>query len=145
MTHPHHHIQLRVYYEDTDAGGVVYHASYLRYAERGRTEMLRTGGLTNSNLAEEQGVLFVVRKLAVDYLKPARLDDCLTLTTFLEEMRSSSFLMRQEIMRGNELLCVCNVTLVTVNRAGRPVRLPDSVREMLLARLPESQDRKSVV
>lgn len=121
---------MRVYYEDTDAGGIVYHASYIRFAERGRTELLRENGYQNSELSEQHDVFFVVRHMEVDYFKPARLDDLLTVSTSIEWMRNSSLLMRQEIKQDEDVLCSLGVTVVTINAQGRPTRIPSSMREM---------------
>lgn len=92
-----HHIDFPVYYEDTDAGGVVYYANYLRFAERGRTEALHLAGIDHVELMEKYGIWFVARRCVVDYLKPARLDDILVVRTSIREMRNTSLLMRQEI------------------------------------------------
>lgn len=126
----HHDLPVRVYYEDTDAGGIVYHASYIRFAERGRTELLRENGYQNSELSEQHDVFFVVRHMEVDYFKPARLDDLLTVSTSIEWMRNSSLLMRQEIKQDEDVLCSLGVTVVTINAQGRPTRIPSSMREM---------------
>lgn len=125
-----HDTTIRVYYEDTDAGGIVYHASYIRFAERGRTELLRDNGYLNSTLSKDNDVLFVVRHMDVDYLKPARLDDLLTVSTSIEWMRNSSLLMRQEIKHDNNVLCSLGVTVVAVNSDGKPTRIPSQMREM---------------
>jgi len=129
-----HTIDIRVYYEDTDAGGVVYHSNYLNFAERGRTEFLRAAGFTNSDIAKDHNLLFVVRKAEVDYLLPAHLDDALTLETSIEYMKNSSFAMRQKLYRhknaANEMLIsdMC-VTLVCVDtQKYRPVRIPDFIK-----------------
>lgn len=94
-----HHIDFPVYYEDTDAGGVVYYANYLRFAERGRTEALHLAGIDHVELMEKYGIWFVARRCVVDYLKPGRLDDILVVRTSIREMRNTSLLMRQEIGR----------------------------------------------
>src|SRR5471032_1766224 len=92
-------LSLRVYYEDTDAGGVVYHANYLKFCERGRTELLRALGFSNKSLSEQRGLLFVVRKLEADYLLPAFLEDELEVRTVIAEIKNASFSMRQEVFR----------------------------------------------
>ena len=126
----HHDMPVRVYYEDTDAGGIVYHASYIRYAERARTELLRDNGYQNSELSKNNDVLFVVRHMEVDYFKPARLDDLLTISTSIDWMRNSSLLMRQKIKHDNDVLCSLGVTVVTINSHGRPTRIPSQMRKM---------------
>ena len=90
-----HHYTLRVYYEDTDAGGVVYHASYLRYAERARTEALRDLGIPHAALIAQYGLMFVVRRIKVDYLRPARIDESLTVVTEPLQVGGASLLLRQ--------------------------------------------------
>lgn len=92
-----HHIEFPVYYEDTDAGGVVYYANYLRFAERGRTEALHLAGIDHRELMEQYGLWFVARRCVVDYLKPGRLDDLLVVRTSIRELRNTSLMMRQEI------------------------------------------------
>lgn len=123
-----HDFPVRVYYEDTDAGGIVYHASHIRYAERGRTEFLRKIGFHNSGLMQENGVLFVVRRIEAEYLKPARLDDLLTVRTALHSMKGTSFIMRQAILREEQPLFSMDITLVCVDRDGKPVAMPPAVR-----------------
>ncbi len=124
----HYDFPLRVYYEDTDAGGIVYHASHIRFAERGRTEFLRNAGFLNSDLMSSLGVLFVVRRIEAEYLKPARLDDLLTVRTALQTIKNTSFVMNQKIMRGDDLLFDMNVTLVCINPEGKPVAMPPAVK-----------------
>lgn len=123
-----HNIDIRVYYEDTDAGGIVFYANYLKFAERGRTEYLRNLGFENKSLMDKQGVIFVVRKIEADYLIPGYLDDMLRLETSVLEMKNASFKMKQSLFRHNELIFSVDVILVCVDRAGKPVRLPDDLR-----------------
>ena len=94
-----HSIRLRVYYEDTDASGIVYHASYLKFAERGRTEMMRALGFAHSGIAAETGIVFTVRQVSIDFRLPARLDDLLSATVAIENLRSASFSVRQQLLR----------------------------------------------
>jgi acyl-CoA thioester hydrolase len=100
-------LPVRVYYEDTDAGGVVYHAKYLNYFERGRTEMLRTLGFEQDHLMNEEDVLFAVRSMQIDYHKPARFNDELVVTTWIEHMKKASVTFMQAIHRKgqDEILC----------------------------------------
>lgn len=124
-----HSVDYRVYYEDTDAGGVMYHASFIRFCERGRTELLRAAGLSCATLAHDQGVIFVIRHLEADYHKPARLEDLLTVKSSIKEMKNSSFIMEQTIFCQDSMLFSATVTVVCVdNRDVRPVRLPENVR-----------------
>lgn len=126
------HIHLAtVYYEDTDASGLVYHASYLRFAERARTEMLRGYGFAQSRLWEETGIAFVVRRAVVDFRLPARLDDHLQVLTWLTKLHGASFDMQQVIRRGETVLVHLTLKLACICRAGRPARLPEALRERL--------------
>ncbi len=118
---------LRVYYEDTDAGGVVYYANYLKFAERARTEMLRDLGIDPGGLASFDGVAFAVSRCEVDYLAPARLDDELTVRTRIVKLLAATLEAEQIISRGTTDCARLIVRLASVNRAGRPVRLPESV------------------
>ena len=126
----HHKIPVRIYYEDTDAGGIVYHANYLKFAERGRTEFLRNCGFLNSQLEKDQGFLFVVRHIDVDYLKPAYLDDELVMHSSILDLKNSSFVMQQSLYRKDELVCDLRVVLVCVDsKKHKPVRLPETIKE----------------
>jgi len=131
MTSPHtHSLPIRVYYEDTDAGGIVYHASYIRFAERGRTEMLRDGGFEHADLFKEQGVAFAVVSLAVNYKSPAKLDDLLVVKTHISRLGGASLDMQQDIYRDGELICEIKVTLVCIDQSLKAVRLPQVVRDL---------------
>lgn len=124
-----HSVDYRVYYEDTDAGGVMYHASFIRFCERGRTELLRAAGLSCATLSEEQGIIFVIRHLEADYHKPARLEDLLTVKSSIKAMKNSSFIMEQSIFCQDSMLFSATVTVVCVDSHDvRPVRLPENVR-----------------
>ena len=128
MIHSH---EYRVYYEDTDAGGIMYHAQYISWCERGRAEYLREVGLNSSGIVANDGVMFVVRHLNADYFKPARLDDLLRVETSIKEMKNSSFIMNQSIFCQDSMLFSMTVTLVCVDGNARPVRVPEIVREKL--------------
>ena len=121
---------IRVYYEDTDFSGRVYHASYLRFLERGRTEWLRSHGLEHREIAARSGILFAVRKLQVEYLKPAVMDDLLRLETRISKLRGASIEFDQRIFRGDRQLVASYVVAVAL-RGGRPVRIPDSLHVAL--------------
>lgn len=125
-----HELKARVYYEDTDAGGVVYHANFLKFAERGRTEYLRARGFEHHDLMEKAGILFVVRAMDIDYQAPGKLDDILRIETSVSELKGASFRMRQDIFRDhdNVLLAGMNVTIVCIDAAFKAVRLPDELR-----------------
>ena len=128
-----HELEVRVYYEDTDLGGVVYYANHLKFLERGRTEALRSVGVDQRALKEERGVVFVVRRLAIEYVRPARFDDLLTVTTGLERLRGASVGMRQAVLRDGVPLVTAEVTVACMTMAGRPVRLPADLTAALRA------------
>lgn len=128
---PAHRFRVRVYYEDTDAGGVVYHAGYMRFAERARTEMLREHGVAQSRLSREQGIFFVLRRCVVDFLAPARLDDELLVASRLLEVRGASFDLEQAITRDELEMVRLRVKLACITADGRAMRLPHSIRRIL--------------
>lgn len=126
-----HTAQYRVYYEDTDAGGIMYHAQYISWCERGRSEYLRDIGLQSSTIHQDTGVIFVVRHLEADYFKPARLDDLLRVESHLKELKNTSFILNQSIFCQDSMLFSMTVTIVCIDAQGRPVRIPEPVRERL--------------
>lgn len=126
-----HTLPIRVYYEDTDFSGVVYHASYLRFLERGRTDFLRLAGVDQSVLhADGGGLIFAVRRLVIDYFRPARMDDVLVVETRTAEVKGASLVIAQRITRGDEIIVTADVRVAAV-AAGRPARIPDRLRDML--------------
>ncbi len=126
-----HVLGVRVYYEDTDFSGFVYHASYLRFMERGRTELLRGLAGDQSDLHRDaRGLVFVVRKMSLDFLKPARMDDVITVATRTHALRGASMHLAQEVRRADEILVTAEVVVACV-RDGRAIRLPDSLRRAL--------------
>ena len=131
QAHLTHILQLRVYYEDTDAAGMVYHANYLKFAERGRSDMLRSLGFGHRRLAHESGVGFAVRRCSVEYLAPARLEDALTVETSLTEIGAATLELRQQVRRGSELLADLTIAVACIGRDGRPRRLPSGLRAAL--------------
>jgi acyl-CoA thioester hydrolase len=129
-----HHLPVRVYYEDTDFSGVVYHASYLRFLERGRTEYVRSLGVDQRALfSADPPVALAVRRMSLDFLKPALMDDLLTIETALADARGASLDLAQRILRADEVLLTAQVQVAAVAR-GRPVRLPDALRAALPGR-----------
>lgn len=124
-------LPVRVYYEDTDAGGVVYYANYLKFAERARTEMLRELNIENSNLQDCHGIAFVVRKIEVEYLQPARLDDVLDVGVVLTKIGGASIEGLQTIRRNGEALVRIKVRLGCMKLDGGPGRLPADIRKIL--------------
>jgi len=139
-----HLLPIRVYYEDTDAGGIVYHANYLRYAERARSDFLRLLGLSQLDMKERLGLGFVVRRLQADYLRSARLDDALQVVTRVRHLKGASVCMQQEIRDHERLLVGLVVDLALLSFAtGRAVRFPADLRAPLLNQLdlpPSEQD-----
>ena len=123
MAHQH---QVRVYYEDTDAGGIVYHARYLAFAERARTEAMREGGAAHDELATRHGLIFVVRHAEMDYLRPARLDEVITVTTSTVALGGASLRVRQAFAVGDRAIGTLKVKLACIRAAdGRPARIPE--------------------
>jgi acyl-CoA thioester hydrolase len=123
---------VRVYYEGTDAAGIVYYANYLRYFERARTEWLRASGFEQTELATRHGVVFVVRSIAVDYLRPARFNDALDISVELGEVSASQISMLQRVVRGDDTLVEAVVRVVCVNLvAMKPVRIPKPLLEKI--------------
>ena len=128
---------VRVYFEDTDAGGVVYHGNYLKFAERARTELMRAAGYDHSGLAKEHGVLIVVRHCAIEFIAPARLDDALEVRSQITTLGGASLTMRQEVFRpmtGNgddTMLVAIDLRLACIRNDFRPARLPAALRKAL--------------
>lgn len=125
-------LPVRVYFHDTDAGGVVYHGSYVNFMERARTEWLRTFGYSNAGLMKEFGAVFVVRSMKIDYLKPALLDDQLDVTAQVRDIGRSRITLLQSVRRGEELLTEAEVHLVYVSLENfKPVSVPEVLRTQL--------------
>ena len=122
---------VRVYYEDTDAGGIVYHANYLRFAERARTETLRRLGIEQARLRAEHDVVFIVRRCTIEFRAPARLDDALEVRTRMTGWRGAAIEAEQTVHRQGEegALVALDLTIACVNGKGRPVRVPSPVRD----------------
>lgn len=127
-----HRWPVRVYYEDTDAAGVVYYANYLRYCERARTEWLRSLGFDQRELMASSRLAFVVTRVEADYLRGAELDDALTVLSTIKSMGRASMTFQQAVLRGEEILLSANVVVACVNwDQKRPIRLPDNLRIQL--------------
>jgi len=125
-------IQLRVYYQDTDAGGVVFHGQYLAFMERARTEMLNALGYDLAEFAESHGVLFMVHSLAATFHAPARLNELISVSAEIARMGRASLVFRQRVERGNELLVEAEVTLALVDRVRlKPTRVPQELKNAL--------------
>lgn len=130
-------LPLRVYIEDTDAGGIVYYVNYLKFMERARTEFMRTRGFDKDTIFNHD-LMFVVRDVAVHYRLPARLDDELLATASIGELRGASMLMRQRVLRGDEVIAEADVTIACVERGGvKPRRLPREMVDQLQNLQPE--------
>lgn len=126
-----HILPVRVYYEDTDFSGIVYHAGYLRFLERGRTDSLRLAGVGQAELhAGGEGLIFAVRRLTIDYHRPALMDDVLEVHTRTEDVRGASLVIAQRILRGDELIVSADVRVAAI-AGGRPARIPDALRRVL--------------
>lgn len=127
-----HQFPIRVYYEDTDAAGIVYYANYLKFAERARTEILRARGVEQTELMRSHKIGFVVRKVTAEYLKPAMLDDLLTIETVVSDITKATLTMRQTIKKAAEILVEIEVRIAVVNQEnGRVARMPEHVFKAL--------------
>lgn len=134
LAHDHHRMDIRIYYEDTDAGGVVYYAGYLRFLERARTEWLRALGFEQAQLARDTGIAFAVRSLQVEYLKPARLDDLVEVRSRIAELRRAQVVFHQSIERDGELLVDATVRVACLDLAkGKAAPMPKEIFEKLRA------------
>jgi acyl-CoA thioester hydrolase len=122
-----HLFPVRVYFEDTDAGGIVYHARYLHFMERARTEMMRCLTIPHAQMTADHGVLFAVRKCEIDYLSPARLDDSLEVLTRIAEIGGASLIATQWVRRNQETLVQARIRLACITLAGRVARIPPMI------------------
>jgi acyl-CoA thioester hydrolase len=129
-----HRLPVRVYYEDTDFTGVVYYANYLKFLERGRTDALRLAGVSHADLLQLETPLgFAVRKISVEYLVPARIDDGLVVETGFEAARGARLRITQRILRGDEVLITAEVEAACIDLEGRPRRLPEAAVQAIAA------------
>tara|TARA_B100000035_G_scaffold241640_1_gene210065 strand:- start:266 stop:688 length:423 start_codon:yes stop_codon:yes gene_type:complete len=119
--------KLKVYYEDTDSGGVVYYANYLKFLERARTEALYSIGYSNKKVKEDFEALIIVKACNIEYKKSAHLEDELTVRSFVKSITKTSFFMNQIITRGDEIIVEAQVHLVFVDKKGKPVKIPDKI------------------
>ncbi|CUI69611.1 tol-pal system-associated acyl-CoA thioesterase [Cognatishimia activa] len=126
-----HNFPIRVYYEDTDMGGIVFYANYLKYIERARSDWVREMGINQRDLKDKEGLVFAVRRVEADYLSPAHFDDELIVETRPVSVSGARFVLEQIVKRDSVLLFQSIVTLVCINEAGQPVRLPADIRLML--------------
>ena len=135
-----HRFALRVYYEDTDLAGIVYYANYLKFIERARTEALLEAGIDQVALERDEGSVFAVRALSVEFVAPARFQDVLTVLTTAEAVAGARARLIQEVRRDDALLVSAAVDVVCIGRDGRPRRLPDAVRAALGGMVPAPRD-----
>ena len=119
--------KLKVYYEDTDSGGVVYYANYLKFLERARTEALFSIGYSNNKIQQDFNSLIIVKSCNIEYKKPAYLEDELTIRSFVKSITKTSFFMNQIITRNNEVIVEAQIHLVFVNKDGKPKKIPEQI------------------
>ena len=123
--------KLKVYYEDTDAGGVVYYANYLKFMERARSDALETLGLTNKKIINEYGAYIIVKSCNINYIKPATLEDDLEIKSNIREITKTSFFMSQKVFKVNDQITEAEIHLVTIDKKGKPVKIPETLKEEL--------------
>ncbi len=119
--------KIKVYYEDTDSGGVVYYANYLKFFERARTEALYSIGYSNRKIKDDFKSLIIVKSCNVEYRKPARLEDELVIRSFVKSITKTSFFMNQIVSRGDDIIAEAQVHLVFVDQKGKPLKIPDKI------------------
>ena len=125
--HENFYHNIKVYYEDTDAGGVVYYANYLKYLERARTEALFSIGYSNKKILDQFNAIIIVKSCNIEYKKSAYLEDELTIRSFVKSITKTSFFMNQIITKNNELIVEAQIHLVFVNKDGKPIKIPDQI------------------
>lgn len=128
-----HNIDIRVYYEDTDMAGIVYHANYLRYLERARSEAVRAAGIDQLSLRRDRGLAFAVRNMSIDFIAAAQFDDILSVSCEMKKIGGASLEMIQEIHRGDLLILRAKVRLAILSKNGRAIRIPASLRQKFVA------------
>ena len=122
---------VKIYYEDTDSGGVVYYANYLKFLERARSEAIYSLGFTNLSLLEKYKILLIVKSCNIEYKKPAKFEDILDINSEVISLTKTSFKMKQNILRKGELITEANVHLVAVNKNGKPSKIPNDLKKYL--------------
>ena len=123
--------EIKVYYEDTDSGGVVYYSNYLKFLERARTEMINSVGLSNKKLLDEHKSLIIVKSCNIEYMKPAKLEDKIQIYSSIESFNKASFIMNQNIKKENDLIVKAKIKLVTVNQEGKAIKIPSVLEKQL--------------
>ena len=123
--------KFKIYYDDTDSGGIVYYANYLKYLERARSEAIYSLGLTNIKLQKDYGALIIVKSCNIEYKKPAKFEDELIIISSILSKTRSSFTMLQIIKKNEEIISEATVQLVTVNKEGKPIKIPEILNNLL--------------
>ena len=123
--------KFKIYYEDTDSGGIVYYANYLKYLERARSEAIYSLGLTNANLQKDHDTLIIVKSCNIEYKKPAKFEDELEIISSMLSKTRTSFTMLQIIKKNEEIISEATVQLVTVNKEGKPIKIPEILNNLL--------------
>tara|TARA_B100001029_G_scaffold179562_1_gene189559 strand:- start:739 stop:1134 length:396 start_codon:yes stop_codon:yes gene_type:complete len=121
----------KIYYEDTDAGGVVYYANYLKFLERARSEAIYSLGISNTEILDKEGAIIIVKSCNIEYKKPAKFEDEIEVVSKISEVKNSSFKMLQVIKKKSDIISVAEVVLVTVNKKGKPVRIPSLLKKLI--------------
>ena len=116
---------VKIYYEDTDSGGVVYYANYLKFLERARSEIIYSFDLSNKLLLNKYGVLIIVKSCNINYLKPSNLEDNLKIVSVIKSLKKASFVMKQIVKRDSDIISEAEVHLATVNKKGKPIKIPE--------------------
>ena len=122
---------VKVYYEDTDAGGVVYYANYLKFLERARSEAIYSLGLSNKEILDKEGVMIIVKSCNIEYKKPAKFEDKIEIISNITDVKNSSFKMHQVIKKKFDVITEADVVLVTINKKGKPVRIPNLLKKLI--------------
>ena len=123
--------KIKVYYEDTDAGNVVYYANYLKFLERARTEMISSIGMSNKRLIDEYGIFIIVRSCKIEYKKPVMLEDLIEVNSNVKSLTRSTITMDQIIKKDENIVTEAEIVLITVNKSGKPVKIPDVLEDKL--------------
>ena len=123
--------KLKVYYEDTDAGGVVYYANYLKFMERARSDALKSLGFTNKLLIKENETYIIVKSCNINYIRPALLEDDLEIKSNIKQISKTSFFMSQKVFKDNDQITEADIHLVTIDKKGKPIKIPEKLKEKL--------------
>ena len=124
--------EIKIYYEDTDSGGVVYYSNYLNFLERARTEMIESVGLSNKKLLEEYKTLIIVKSCNIEYVSPAKLEDKIQIYSSIESLGKASFVVIQNINKDDDLIAKAKLKLVTVNQEGKPAKIPSVLEKQFI-------------